>query len=715
MDRKGFLIVIVTLGLAFSYHYFVVAPRQAEYRKTVAAQQAALAEKKKKDDEAAAAAAAEAKALAATMPVKLVVRVSQPDAAPDALKAALAAPMEKEFAGVENYVSAASEAAPGKLTVTVSFKPGTDAAKAVAALQAAAAKVQLPAGAKVDAVEPVGAPTATVAAAAPLEKPAAPVVPATPAKVEKMLSPAGSVEYEFTEAGGGISRAVLKEHFVDKSKGTNVILNEFGTIAIGALTEKAGDEVETQERWTMLPPDAAAGTVSFERIDPKWNIKVTKKYTLPRKSDVRKEQLRGDYIVNLDVTYENLGGTPIKTPSYYVHTGSAAPVTSNDQNIYQGFDWYRDGRNNFTMVDWFSGGGIIFKDPPRAFYQQSTDLIRWTAVTSQYFTTMVTALGGEGKTDDDQRRLLGVTVWAKRHDISADEWRNKGHAAMANGHKIFNIDGALALPEVVLTRKGEDGSSVTRNFQVYAGPREYRRLRLLDHSQSDVLDYGSFLGIPTGPFSRLLLNSMNGLYNVVGSYSLAIVLLTLIVKGILWPLQSKANRSMKKMSALQPQMKILQDKYKSEPQKFQAEMGKMWKAAGVNPLSGCWPILIQIPIFIGFYNMLGKAVELRHHGFWWVTDLSAPDTVGHLLGFPINPLPLLMAGTMFLQMKLAPQGGDPAQRKIFMFMPLIFIFMCYNFASALALYWTVQNVISIVQLMVNKQKDASQPAVVQVK
>jgi YidC/Oxa1 family membrane protein insertase len=196
---------------------------------------------------------------------------------------------------------------------------------------------------------------------------------------------------------------------------------------------------------------------------------------------------------------------------------------------------------------------------------------------------------------------------------------------------------------------------------------------------------------------------MNGIYfYITGNYALAIVLLTILVKAILWPLQSKANKNMKKMAELQPQMKTLQEKHKDDPVKFQQEMGKMWKKAGVNPLSGCWPIFIQIPIFIGFYNMLGKAVELRHHGFLWVQDLASPDTVAHLVGIPINPLPLLMAGTMFLQMKMAPQGGDPMQRKIFMFMPLIFVVLCYNFASALALYWTVQNIISIVQLVINR-------------
>ena len=161
---------------------------------------------------------------------------------------------------------------------------------------------------------------------------------------------------------------------------------------------------------------------------------------------------------------------------------------------------------------------------------------------------------------------------------------------------------------------------------------------------------------------------------------------------------------MKKMAVVQPELKLLQEKYKSDPPRFQKEMGLLWKKHGVNPLSGCWPVFIQIPIFMGFYNMLGKAVELRDHGFLWVHDLASPDTVAHIFGLPINPLPLLMAGTMFLQMSLAPKTGDPAQRKMFMFMPLIFIFMCYNFASALALYWSVQNIISIVQLLLNRNK-----------
>jgi YidC/Oxa1 family membrane protein insertase len=133
---------------------------------------------------------------------------------------------------------------------------------------------------------------------------------------------------------------------------------------------------------------------------------------------------------------------------------------------------------------------------------------------------------------------------------------------------------------------------------------------------------------------------------------------------------------------------------------------KLYKDYGVNPFGGCLPMLVQIPIFFGFYNMLGKAVELRNSEFLWVKDLSLPDTVAYLpyIGIPVNILPLLMAVTMFWQMAISPKSGDPMQQRVFMFMPLIFVFFCYNYASALALYWAAQNLFSIVQLYITRNK-----------
>jgi len=130
-------------------------------------------------------------------------------------------------------------------------------------------------------------------------------------------------------------------------------------------------------------------------------------------------------------------------------------------------------------------------------------------------------------------------------------------------------------------------------------------------------------------------------------------------------------------------------------------------------MSGCLPVVIQIPIFFGLFAMLRSAVELRNSHFLWIHDLSQPDTLFHLGGFPVNVIPLVMAGTMFWQMSLTPKSGDPMQQRIMMFTPLIFIAFCYNYAAALALYWTVQNVFTIVQLYVtrNQQPPALQKVV----
>ena len=161
---------------------------------------------------------------------------------------------------------------------------------------------------------------------------------------------------------------------------------------------------------------------------------------------------------------------------------------------------------------------------------------------------------------------------------------------------------------------------------------------------------------------------------------------------------------MKKMQALQPKMTELREKYADDPTRMNQELMKLYKDYGINPFAGCLPMFIQIPIFFGFFNMLGGAVELRGSGFLWVKDLSQPDTIATIAGFHVNLLPLIMAVTMLWQMSITPKSGDPVQQRIFMFVPLIFVFFCYNFASALSLYYTVQNLFSIAQLYATRSQ-----------
>jgi YidC/Oxa1 family membrane protein insertase len=199
---------------------------------------------------------------------------------------------------------------------------------------------------------------------------------------------------------------------------------------------------------------------------------------------------------------------------------------------------------------------------------------------------------------------------------------------------------------------------------------------------------------------------MNSLHGLVGNYAAAILALTTIIRLVLWPLQSKANRSMRQMAALAPKMQELREKYKDDPTRMNQEVMKLYKEYGINPVGGCLPMMIQIPIFFGLYKMLAQAVELRNARFLWVQDLSQPDTVAHLpvLGWPINIIPLCMAATQIWLMQMTPKTGDATQRRVMMFTPLIFLFICYNFAAALALYYTTQNLFSILQFYLNKQQ-----------
>lgn len=207
------------------------------------------------------------------------------------------------------------------------------------------------------------------------------------------------------------------------------------------------------------------------------------------------------------------------------------------------------------------------------------------------------------------------------------------------------------------------------------------------------------------PISSLMLNALLWLQGICGSYGLSIVLLTLIVKTLLWPVTHKANVSMRKMQRINPLIQEVRKKYKDNPQKVNTEMMKLYKEHKVNPLGGCLPILLQMPIFFALYAALSGAVEPRHTAFLWINDLTLPDTVAHIpwTTVPINPLMLTMTATMVLQQKLTPSAADPAQQRMMMFMPLIMLVMLYSLPSGLTLYWTVSQLISIAQLVVNKK------------
>jgi YidC/Oxa1 family membrane protein insertase len=254
------------------------------------------------------------------------------------------------------------------------------------------------------------------------------------------------------------------------------------------------------------------------------------------------------------------------------------------------------------------------------------------------------------------------------------------------------------------------GGAVERNFTLYAGPKEYNTLSRIAYEEKNSLDLVMNFSGFFGYFAKPLLASMNGLHNLLGiSYGWAIVVITILIKLLFWPLTNASTKSMKRMARLQPEMKALQEKYKEDPQKMQRKLMEFMKENKVNPMGSCLPLLLQMPIFIGFYTMLQSAIELRGAPFLWINDLSSPDTLFYipLLAIPFNLMPLLMGATMLYQARLTPMspGMDPAQQAMMRYMPLIFIFILYGMSSGLTLYWTVQNILSIVQTKLTKTDD----------
>lgn len=260
-------------------------------------------------------------------------------------------------------------------------------------------------------------------------------------------------------------------------------------------------------------------------------------------------------------------------------------------------------------------------------------------------------------------------------------------------------------PETTLAVSTTASASNPR-FDLYVGPKEESALRAAGLNPTKIIDFGFF-----GFIGRPLLWMLNTIYGTVGNYGFAIILLTIIIKILFLPLTHKQLSSMKKMQAVQPQMKAIQAKYKKlkgdmkARQKMNEEVMALYKKEGVNPLGGCFPLLLQLPVLYAFYSFLPVAIELRQAPFiFWVQDLSLKD--------PLYVTPIVMGATMFLQQKLTPMASvDPTQRRMFLFMPLIFTVFFINLPSGLVLYWLVNNVLSIFQqIWINKQKDKDAPA-----
>jgi YidC/Oxa1 family membrane protein insertase len=516
-------------------------------------------------------------------------------------------------------------------------------------------------------IAPDAAPAATPAPSVPTPTPAA------PAATEVLRNTVA--EYTFTSAGGALQKVRLLgaryagtvPHEINAHDSAPAIgALATGPNAVETLTYTVAEKTDRSITWTATAPDG---------------LKISKKWTM---DDSGTPEDGPGYLWRLEVSFANTGAAKVAS-EYALMTGLMGKMYHNDR-IFPSLSYYADGNAVEQNADSFDHGGFFGMGarPSDTALQHSLTDLRYAGLHNTYYAVLV---------GPDAVAEAPTKVFATRQGL---HFPVPGHPEVRG----WAMSAALGLPPLAL----EPAATTTWKGTVYTGPRSGTILNKLGGDKNQSMHYGMFRVL-----SRLFLGTLNTLYDWVKNYGVALMLLTCLVRLSIWPLHLKSTKAMKRMGKLAPMMTELREKYKDDPQRMNVEVMKLYRDYGVNPIGGCWPLLFQFPIFLGYYSMMQSAVEMRGHSFLWVNDLSQPDTIARIAGFPINLLPILMAITMFIQMKIAPQPMEmnpqmKLNQTIFKIMPIMFLWFCYDFASALALYWTVQNIISIYQTWLIKRQ-----------
>ena len=495
---------------------------------------------------------------------------------------------------------------------------------------------------------------------------------------------------KFTSRGGAIDSISLVQKAArldaqGKETAERYILNAPQAAPVLSLTDFPGADLHTA--YALV--SQTTSEVVYRAVAG--NLEVTRRYSLAPAAG------QDDYQLRHETTFRNLTDKALPLPRAVFNLGTAAPLDANDYGLYLN-SGYSDGKDShFIARSDLEGGGFLamlgMRDgAPPPFIERPAPVV-WATVKNQFFAMILTP---------DQP---GTGVRVERVKLFP--------LALVEDKKAYGVTGYAQFEIKPLA----PGAATTFGASFFAGPKEYKRLGDADvfkHGEEKVMQFDSFFFnriFFSGFFAPLLLTIMTWVHSIVPGWGWAIVITTLLLKIVFLPLTLAASRSAKRMAKLQPHLKVLKEKFKDNPQKVQTETLKLFKENKVNPVGGCIPILITIPFFIGFFSMLQSASELRFAPFLWATDLSAPDTVGHIFGLPLNIMPLFMGATMIIQMRLTPTPTtDNAQATMMKVMPWMFTLFCYNFASGLALYSTINGLFTIgQQLVINRMPEPDLP------
>lgn len=396
--------------------------------------------------------------------------------------------------------------------------------------------------------------------------------------------------------------------------------------------------------------DGQNHTLTFSYEAPGW-LRITRQYHFVADS----------YLIDLSVSVENLGGQPWENAPTLSLISQPLSSATGSRYTFQGPSLLVN--NELEEVKFKKiKGEEKFPGP-----------IDWVAYTGQYFIMA----------------LLPVNLTPNHAQLEA-------------------LDTATQMVEITLIGPKltlQPGVQQQFSYKLYLGPKEVNILKAADPRLAKAVNFGWFDII-----AQPLLVCLKFFYRYLHNYGAAIILLTLLIKLLFWPLTHKSYVSMKAMKKLQPKMQKIREKYKDDKEKMNQEVMQMYRTHKVNPIGGCLPMVLQIPVFFALYRLLYSSIAIRHAPFlWWINDLAAPDRfpIGVQIPYLGDGLPILtvlMGVSMFAQQKMSPTGGDPKMEKMMMMMPVVFTVFFVNFPSGLVLYWLVNNILSVgQQYYINKK------------
>jgi len=517
-----------------------------------------------------------------------------------------------------------------------------------------------PAPGKAPTTSATPAPTQAgkLADSAALPAPNAPAVAQTPVvpRGQRIHVQTDTLIAEIDTAGGDLRQLAFTHHFAveDKSR-PFVLMQDQGEPFYVTRSGLVGDGLPNHNTvysaaQTDYKLEAGQDSIAVRLESVQGAVKVAKVFTFHRTG----------YVIDESFEITNVGSVPLSAFAYFQFLRDNAGSGSN----LMGVNTFT-GPVIYTAKDKFVKVSFSDIDKGKENYpKKATD--GWLGIVQHYF----------------------VAAWLPEGNVEREFFINN-----KAGDKLYSA--GIILP----TGSIEPGKTASLTVPLYAGPQEVDVLAKLAPGLELVTDYG-WLTIIAAPLFKLLAF----IHKWVGNWGVAIILLTVLIKAVFFPLQSKAGRSMARMKVLGPKMQKLKEQYGDDRTKLNQAMMELYKKEKINPLGGCLPIVVQIPVFIALYWVLLASVELRSAPFaLWITDLSAKD--------PFYVLPIVYAATMFVQMKLQPPSPDPMQQKVMMAMPIVFTAMFLFFPAGLVLYWIVNNVLTIAQQWyINRQIEAETAA-----